>query len=52
MTEDRYFPQTELVAFCRSYKIQVIAHCPLGGALDPRVAGRAGSGPLQDLLVS
>jgi diketogulonate reductase-like aldo/keto reductase len=40
------------VTFCKSYNIQVIAHCPLGGALSPQVAGRNGNGPLQDLLVS
>jgi alcohol dehydrogenase (NADP+) len=43
-----YFPQYDLVDFCKENWIQVIAHCPLGGALAPSVANRKGAGPLED----
>ncbi|KAI9695467.1 MAG: hypothetical protein M1836_006455 [Candelina mexicana] len=47
-----YFPQPELVKFCQSYNIRVIAHCPLGGAVAAQVTGRKGNGPLQDHLIN
>ncbi|XXH02725.1 hypothetical protein Hte_009110 [Hypoxylon texense] len=43
-----YFPQYDLFEYCASQNIQVIAHCPLGGALAPEVARRVGNGPLGD----
>ena len=43
-----YFPQCDLVDFCKENWIQIIAHCPLGGALAPSVANRKGTGPLDD----
>ncbi|KAI1766318.1 NADP-dependent oxidoreductase domain-containing protein [Hypoxylon sp. FL1150] len=43
-----YFPQYDLFEYCVSKNIQVIAHCPLGGALAPEVARRSGGGPLGD----
>ncbi|KAI0395802.1 NADP-dependent oxidoreductase domain-containing protein [Xylariaceae sp. FL0594] len=47
-----YFPQFELLDFCRSKNITVIAHCPLGGALAPAVANRQGPGPLADPTIA
>ncbi|KAF2175255.1 Aldo/keto reductase [Zopfia rhizophila CBS 207.26] len=46
-----YFPQFELLDFCKANGIQVIAHCPLGGALSPSVTNREGPGPLEDPVI-
>lgn len=46
-----YFPQYDLLNYCRLHQIALIAHCPLGGSLAPAVSARAGTGPLVDQKV-
>lgn len=42
----------KLLAFCKAHGVQLVAHCPLGGALASEVTGRQSNGPLQDPVVS